>query len=141
MKIHFWGKHGFKTTGWAVCDAIPAGSYVDCSFFEVIPELMRVAELSEELILKRVAVTVVRGMQHGLSMPQDMYGYAMPGVQCEGYMNSLWLADTEYKEFSGAAAKIKEMIMILAMICQWYGIACIGLYELLSINELEKEIC
>lgn len=101
------GKHGFKTTGWAVCDAIPAGSYVDCSFFEVIPELMRVAELSEELILKRVAVTVVRGMQHGLSMPQDMYGYAMPGVQCEGYMNSLWLADTEYKEFSGAAAKNK----------------------------------
>ena len=101
------GEHGFKTTGWAVCDAIPAGSYVDCSFFEVIPELMRVAELSEELILKRVAVTVVRGMQHGLSMPQDMYGYAMPGVQCEGYMNSLWLADTEYKEFSGAAAKNK----------------------------------
>ena len=80
---------------------------MDCSFFEVIPELMRVAELSEELILKRVAVTVVRGMQHGLSMPQDMYGYAMPGVQCEGYMNSLWLADTEYKEFSGAAAKNK----------------------------------
>lgn len=101
------GEHGFKTTGWAVCDAIPAGSYVDCSFFEVIPELMRVAELSEEPILKRVAVTVVRGMQHGLSMPQDMYGYAMPGVQCEGYMNSLWLADTEYKEFSGAAAKNK----------------------------------
>ena len=40
-------------------------------------------------------------------MPQNMYGYAMPGVQCEGYMTSLWLADTEYKGFSGAAAKNK----------------------------------
>ena len=36
-----------------------------------------------------------------------MYGYAMPGVQCEGFMTSLWLADTEYGEFSGAAAKNK----------------------------------
>lgn len=56
------------------------------------------------MLLARI---VTRGMHHGLSMPQRMYGYAMPGVQTEGYMTSLWLSDTSRKEFSGAAAKNK----------------------------------
>lgn len=86
---------------------IPAGSYVDCSFEEVVPEFLRIAEYCHDGRLARVAEAVTRGMQQGLSTPADMYGYAMPGVQCEGYMTSLWLADTEYKEFSGAAAKNK----------------------------------
>lgn len=101
------GKHGFNTTGWACCDVIPAGSYVDCEFPEFIPELLRIAEYCKDADLVVLAKIVTRGMQHGLSMPQNMYGYAMPGVQCEGYMTSLWLADTEYKGFSGAAAKNK----------------------------------
>lgn len=101
------GKHGFKTTGWACCDVIPAGSYVDCEFVEFIPELLRIAGYCQDEELAVLATIVTKGMQHGLSMPQNMYGYAMPGVQCEGYMTSLWLADTEYKGFSGAAAKNK----------------------------------
>ncbi len=101
------GKHGFKTTGWACCDVIPAGSYVDCEFVEFIPELLRIAEYCQDEELAVLGRIVTRGMQHGLSMPQNMYGYSMPGVQCEGYMTSLWLADTEYKGFSGAAAKNK----------------------------------
>lgn len=101
------GKHGFKTTGWAGCDVIPAGSYVDCSFQEVVPDLLKIAEYCNEDKLKKLAEVVTRGMQFGLSTPEDMYDYAMSGVQCEGYMTSLWLADTEYKEFSGAAAKNK----------------------------------
>ena len=40
-------------------------------------------------------------------MPQNMYGYSMPGIQCEGYLTSLWLSDTEAKEFAGAVAKNK----------------------------------
>ena len=101
------GKHGFHTTGWAGCDVIPAGSYVDCEFVEFVPELLRLAGYCRDRELAILARIVTRGMQHGLSMPQNMYGYAMPGVQCEGYMTSLWLADTEYKGFSGAAAKNK----------------------------------
>ncbi|WP_346906111.1 hypothetical protein [Faecalicatena orotica] len=101
------GRHKFKTTGWAGCDVIPAGSYVDCSFQEVVPELLRLAEYCRDEKLVKLAEAVTKGMQYGLSSPADMYGYAMPGVQCEGYMTSLWLADTEYKEFSGAAAKNK----------------------------------
>lgn len=101
------GKHGFKTTGWAVCDVIPAGSYVDCEFPEFVPDLVKVARYCKDMGLARLAKIVTRGMQHGLSMPQNMYGYAMPGVQCEGYMTSLWLSDTGRKEFSGAAAKNK----------------------------------
>ena len=38
---------------------------------------------------------------------RGIYDIAMEGVQCEGYMTSLWLADTQYKKFSGAAAKNK----------------------------------
>lgn len=101
------GQHGFKTTGWACCDVIPGGSYVDCEFVEFVPELLRIAEYCRDTELAKLAGIVTRGMHHGLSMPQNMYGYAMPGIQCEGYMTSLWLADTEYKGFSGAAAKNK----------------------------------
>lgn len=101
------GKHGFRTTGWAGCDVIPAGSYVDCSFQEVVPELLTIAEYCRDDRLARLARAVTRGMQQGLSSPEDMYGYKLQGVQCEGYMTSLWLADTETKEFSGAAAKNK----------------------------------
>ena len=101
------GKHGFKTTGWAGCDVIPACSYVDDEFVEFVPDLLRVAEYCKDEKLVTLARIVTRGMHHGLSMPQNMYGYKMAGVQCEGYMTSLWLADTEYTEFSGAAAKNK----------------------------------
>jgi hypothetical protein len=101
------GKYGFKTTGWAGCDTIPACSYVDNEFQEFVPDLIKVAAYCRDEKLAILAKIVTRGMQHGLSMPQNMYGYAMPGVQCEGYMTSLWLSDTEYKEFSGAAAKNK----------------------------------
>ena len=68
---------------------IPAGSYVDCEFVEFIPELLRIAGYLKDRELAVLAKIVTRGMQHGLSMPQNMYGYAMPGVQCEGYMTSL----------------------------------------------------
>ena len=37
-KTTLLGKHGFNTTGWANCDVIPAGSYVDCEFVEFIPD-------------------------------------------------------------------------------------------------------
>lgn len=110
-KTTLLGKHGFNTTGWANCDVIPAGSYVDCEFVEFIPEYLRIAEYCQDKELAIVARIVTRGMQHGLSMPQNMYGYAMPGVQCEGYMTSLWLADTEYKGFSGAAAKNRGLVL------------------------------
>ena len=101
------GKHGFKTTGWAGCDVIPACSYVDDEFQEFVPDIIRIAKYCKDEKLARLAKIVTRGMQHGLSMPQNMYGYSMPGIQCEGYMTSLWFADTEYREFSGAAAKNK----------------------------------
>lgn len=101
------GRYGFGTTGWAVCDVIPAGSYVDCEFPEFVPELLKIAEYCKDRELAVLAKIVTRGMHHGLSMPGHMYGYAMEGVQCEGYMTSLWLADTQNSSFSGAAAKNK----------------------------------
>jgi hypothetical protein len=101
------GKYGFKTTGWAGCDVIPGCSYVDNEFQEFVPDLIRIADYCKDEKLAILAKIVTRGMQHGLSMPQNMYGYSMAGVQCEGYMTSLWLSDTTYKEFSGAAAKNK----------------------------------
>lgn len=101
------GKYGFKTTGWTGCDVIPACSYVDDEFVEFVPDLLKIAEYCKDEKLVVLAKIVTRGMQHGLSMPQNMYGYSMPGVQCEGYMTSLWLADTESTDFSGASAKNK----------------------------------
>ena len=101
------GRHGFKTTGWAGCDAIPGCSYVDDEFVEFIPDLMKIAEYCRDEKLVELGKIVTLGMHHGLSMPQNMYGYSMPGIQCEGYLTSLWLSDTEAKEFAGAVAKNK----------------------------------
>lgn len=100
-------RHGFKTTGWAGCDVIPGCSYVDDEFVEFVPDLLKIAEYCRDEKLAELAQIVTLGMHHGLSMPQNMYDYAMPGVQCEGYLTSLWLSDTESKEFSGAVAKNK----------------------------------
>ncbi|HJD01256.1 MAG TPA: hypothetical protein H9750_01455 [Candidatus Mediterraneibacter excrementavium] len=101
------GKYGFKTTGWAGCDAIPACSYVDDEFAEFVPDLMKIAEYCCDERLAELGRIVTLGMHYGLSMPQNMYGYSMPGIQCEGYLTSLWLSDTEAKEFAGAVAKNK----------------------------------
>lgn len=68
---------------------------------------MRIAKYCRDEKLAELGKIVTLGMHHGLSMPQNMYGYSMPGVQCEGYMTSLWLADTESTDFSGASAKNK----------------------------------
>lgn len=101
------GDHGFQTTGWAGCDVIPAGSYVDTEFIEFVPDVMRIAQYCKNPYLAKLAKIVYLGMQHGTSTYKDMYGYKMAGVQCEGYMNSLWLSDSENPEFSGAVAKLK----------------------------------
>lgn len=101
------GKHGFKTTGWAGCDVIPGCSYVDDEFAEFVPDLLKISDYCKDKKLADLAQIVTLGMHHGLSMPQNMYGYSMPGIQCEGYLTSLWLSDTESKEFSGAVAKNK----------------------------------
>lgn len=101
------GDHEFKTTGWAGCDVIPAGSYVDTEFIEFVPDVMRIAQYCKNPYLAKLAKIVYLGMQHGTSTYRDMYGYQMAGVQCEGYMNSLWLSDSENPEFSGAVAKMK----------------------------------
>lgn len=101
------GANGFKTTGWTGCDVIPACSYVDDEFPEFVPDLLKIATYCKDADIAILARIVTRGMHHGLSMPQRMYNYAMPGVQCEGYMTSLWLSDTSNTEFSGAAAKNK----------------------------------
>ena len=101
------GRYRFATTGWAGCDAIPAGSYVDDEFQEFVPDLIRIAQYCGDRELAVLAKIVSRGMQHGLSMPQCDYGYAMMGVQCEGFLTGLWLSDTDAREFAGATCKLK----------------------------------
>ena len=80
---------------------------MDDEFPEFVPDLLKIATYCKDKDIATLARIVTRGMHHGLSMPQRMYDYAMPGVQTEGYMTSLWLSDTGRKEFSGAAAKNK----------------------------------
>jgi len=101
------GRWGFCTTGWTVCDVIPAGSYVDCELAEFMGDLLKTAEWSRDEAIFDIAEIGCFGMQHGLSTPDALMGYARPGIQCEGYMSGHWLSDTEITEFSGAAAKGK----------------------------------
>lgn len=101
------GDHGFKTTGWTGCDVIPACSYVDDEFAEFVPDVLKIAGLTKDVYLAKLAKIVYLGMQHGLSTPKDMYGYQMAGVQCEGFLTSLWLTDAINPDFSGAVSKMK----------------------------------
>ncbi len=98
---------GFRTTGWAVCDAIPGGSYVDDEFLEFLGDTLDIAVAGKVPELIDVVELVLNGMQYGLSIPNNMLGYAAPGIQCEGYMTAYWLSAPEQTAFSGAANKVK----------------------------------
>ena len=98
---------GFKSTGWAGCDVIASGSYVDNEFLEFTGDLVRVAELSGEEGLFDVAELVAHGMQYALSTPENDHGYVAPGIQCEGILTSYWLSAPDSTAFSGAVNKTK----------------------------------
>jgi hypothetical protein len=101
------GVCGFKSTGWAGCDVIPGGSYLDNEFLEFTGDLVKVADRGREQGLFDIAEIVEFGMQHALSTPGQMMGYVAPGIQCEGIMTAYWMSDPEVTEFSGAANKVK----------------------------------
>lgn len=98
---------GFRSTGWAGCDVIASGSYLDNEFLEFTADLVRVAELSGERSLFEVAELVEYGMQHALSTPDNDHGYVAPGLQCEGVLTSYWLSAPDVSAFSGAVNKLK----------------------------------
>jgi hypothetical protein len=102
------GSNNYKSTGWAVCDVIPAGSYLDDEYMEFIGDALKIARYSGEHGLVDVAELVSKGMQQALSTPPQMLGYAKAGMQCEGLMTAYWLSDPEKSaRFSGAANKRK----------------------------------
>jgi hypothetical protein len=98
---------GFRSTGWAGCDVIASGSYLDNEFLEFTGDLARVAQLGGEPALLDVAELVQYGMQYALSTPEVSHGYVAPGIQCEGVLTSYWLSAPDTSEFSGAANKAK----------------------------------
>lgn len=100
-------KAGFKSTGWAGCDVIASGSYLDDEFLEFTGDLVRVAELAGEPALFEIAELVEYGMQYGVSTPWNDHGYVAPGIQCEGVLTSYWLSAPDSTLFSGAVSKVK----------------------------------
>jgi hypothetical protein len=100
-------KVGFKSTGWAGCDVIASGSYLDNEFLEFTADLMKVAEYCENESLFDYAELVEFGMQYALSTPSNDHGYVAPGIQCEGVLTSYWLSAPDDTAFSGAVNKAK----------------------------------
>jgi hypothetical protein len=98
---------GFKSTGWAGCDVIASGSYLDNEFLEFTADLVRIAELADEPALFDIAELVEYGMQYGVSTPANDHGYVAPGIQCEGILTSYWLSVPDETAFSGAVNKVK----------------------------------
>ncbi|HEY0904882.1 MAG TPA: hypothetical protein VGE14_13430 [Marmoricola sp.] len=98
---------GFRSTGWAVCDVIASGSYLDNELLEFTGDLANVAVLAGDRDLFDVAELVEYGMQHALSTPTNDHGYVAPGIQCEGVLTSYWLSAPDTTEFSGAVNKVK----------------------------------
>lgn len=98
---------GFKSTGWAGCDVIASGSYLDNEFLEFTADLVRVAELSNQEALFDFAELVEYGMQYAVSTPTNDHGYVAPGIQCEGVLTSYWISAPDVTSFSGAVNKLK----------------------------------
>ena len=101
------GRSGFKSTGWAACDVIPGGAYLDNELLEFIGDLAAVAVAAGNARLLDIAEIVHHGMQFALSTPGNDHGYVAAGIQCEGVMTSYWLSAPDETAFSGAVAKTK----------------------------------
>ena len=101
------GRSGFKSTGWAACDVIPGGAYLDNELLEFTGDLAAIAVAAQNRRLLQVAEIVHHGMQYALSTPENDHGYVAPGIQCEGVMTSYWLSAPDETAFSGAVAKRK----------------------------------
>jgi hypothetical protein len=100
-------KSHFRSAGWAGCDVIASGSYLDNEFLEFTGDLVNVAVHAGIQELFDVAELVEYGMQHALSTPSNDHGYVAPGIQCEGVLTSYWLSAPDTTEFSGAVNKLK----------------------------------
>ena len=101
------GRSGFKSTGWAACDVIPGGAYLDNELLEFVGDLAAVAVAAGNARLLDIAEIVHHGMQFALSTPGNDHGYVAAGIQCEGVMTSYWLSAPDETAFSGAVAKTK----------------------------------
>ncbi len=122
---------GFRSTGWAACDVIAGGTYLDNEFLEFTGDLANVAVLADMPALLEIAELVEHGMQHALSTPGNDHGYVAPGIQCEGVLTSYWLSAPDTTEFSGAVNKVKgdDNDTCNALI---NGQAAYGIYDLLD---------
>ena len=109
------GVCGFKSAGWAGCDVIPGGSYLDNEFLEFTGDLVKVADRGREQGLFDIAEIVEFGMQHALSTPGQMMGYVAPGIQCEGIMTAYWMSDPEVTEFLAQRTRSRAKITTRAM--------------------------
>lgn len=101
------GANKFRSTGWAGCDVIASGTYLDDELLEFVGTLAHVAVLAHDRDMLDVAEIVHHGMQHGVSMPGRSLGYVAPGIQCEGVLTSYWLSAPDETLFSGAVNKVK----------------------------------
>lgn len=98
---------GFQSTGWASCDVIASGAYLDNEFLEFTGDLVDVSAATNDEDLLDIAELVEYGMQHALSTPDNDHGYVAPGVQTEGVLTAYWLSAPDESAFSGAVNKKK----------------------------------
>jgi hypothetical protein len=136
---------GFKSTGWAGCDVIASGSYVDNEFLEFTADLARVAELSNQEALFDFAELVQYGMQYALSTPTNDHSYAAPGMQCEGVLTSYWISAPDITAFSGAVNKLKgddnDTCNALTNAQMAYGVYTFtDLYGTSNLDQIRKEV-
>jgi hypothetical protein len=85
-------RHGFRSTGWAGCDTSGAG-YVHPFELIAVPDLVEAARHAGDGALLDVAQLALHGCNQTVAVPGHDWGYAMPGLQEEGYLISWWLID------------------------------------------------
>lgn len=85
-------RFGFRSTGWAACDA-PGAGYIHPMGLLAVPLLVETGLAFDEPLLIKIAELVQYATNENVSIPGKDWGYAAHGLQEEGVLVSWWLAD------------------------------------------------
>lgn len=82
-----------RTTGMGACDTCAAGSFVHPFLLRGLPTMLEIGLREREELLVDLSELVFWGCSQTVALWEGDWGYAVPGLQEEGYLISSWLVD------------------------------------------------
>ena len=84
-------RRGFRSTGLGACDTCAAGSFIHHFLIRGVPSLLEIGLRERDSVLVDIAELCFSGCSQTVALWEGDWGYAVPGLQEEGYFASWWL--------------------------------------------------